>query len=127
MSEIRKPAEFLIPKAPKKSKPRKAFRRQPEHLKLIRALFCLACNGSHNIEAHHMKQTGDRGMGMKSSDRYAVPLCHSCHADLETRGSKNELTWFEAGVPDPLGVALDLFLSTGDLAEMIAIMRRAKI
>lgn len=36
------------------------------------------CRG--HIEAHH--HTHGRGLGQKSSDRYAMPLCHRHHMDF---------------------------------------------
>lgn len=38
---------------------------------------CAACGTPHSIEAHH---EGPRGLGQKTSDWLAVPLCTRCHA-----------------------------------------------
>jgi hypothetical protein len=46
------------------------------YLRFIRRLFCLVCGQSHSIEACH---TGPRGLGQKSSDRSALPLCRKHH------------------------------------------------
>jgi hypothetical protein len=46
------------------------------YLAKVRALPCLVC-GKRPSEAHH--HTGRRGMGQKSSDSDAMPLCHECH------------------------------------------------
>jgi hypothetical protein len=47
------------------------------YLRYIRQLSCVAC-GKHprQIEAAHF---GPRGLGQKSDDRQALPLCHKCH------------------------------------------------
>jgi len=81
-----------------------AFRRPrricQEHLAHIRTLPCCVCGRRSPSEAHHLKQTGERerGMGRRSSDRWAVPLCPDCHRlgpdAVEDAGSKNEVIWF---------------------------------
>lgn len=56
--------------------------RNPDHLRWIRSLPCLACAYSgklnqRNIEAAHT--SGSRGMGQKRSDLETVPLCRTHH------------------------------------------------
>jgi hypothetical protein len=44
-------------------------------------------------EAHHLQHVGERGVGMRSGDNWAVPLCHDCHMDLHRFG--DERTWWD--------------------------------
>lgn len=37
-------------------------------------------------------------MGLKSGDKWAVPLCHGCHMDLHTGGTSEDVWWAMIGV-----------------------------
>lgn len=50
--------------------------RDPKYLAWIRTQPCLVCGVTRGIEASH---TGPHGLGQKSSDRSAIPLCHRHH------------------------------------------------
>lgn len=84
------------------------------HLKRVRRLPCCVCCRSHPSEAHHLKQTGagERGMGLKSTDRFAIPICTLHHNQVEAIGSKNEIAWFEERGVDALALANDLWAKT---------------
>ena len=59
------------------SKPRKARPvRNPKYLEWIRTLPCLVCGARRGIEASH---TGPHGLGQKSPDTSAIPLCITHH------------------------------------------------
>jgi hypothetical protein len=59
------------------SKPRTARPvRHPKYLAWIRTLPCLICGASRGIEASH---TGPHGLGQKSPDTSAIPLCTKHH------------------------------------------------
>lgn len=96
-----------------------------DHLALIRKLPCCVTGVTPAGEAHHLKQgTGERGTGMRSSDRWAVPLSHAKHMELERQGSRNEWSWFRAhGITDPLELAAALWANTGDLPRMTKIVQ----
>lgn len=34
------------------------------------------------VEAHHLLRTGEHGMGTKSGDNWAIPLCYNHHREL---------------------------------------------
>jgi len=51
-------------------------RRDPRYLAWIRTLPCVVCGSSRGIEASH---TGPRGLGQKSPDSSAIPLCFNHH------------------------------------------------
>lgn len=99
------------------------------HLDCIRQLPCCSClinkrsNGCRN-EAHHLKTgTNERGAGMRSTDKWAVPLCRVHHEEVERSGSKNEQTLFATwGIADTLQLASDLWKSTGDVPKMVRIV-----
>ena len=50
--------------------------RNPRYLAWIRTQPCVVCGSRRGIEASH---TGPRGIGQKSSDLSAIPLCHRHH------------------------------------------------
>ncbi len=83
----------------------------PTHLKRVRRLPCCVCRRPGPSEAHHLKQTGagERGMGLKSTDRWAVPMCNADHFLIENAGSKNEVEWFHERGVDVLGLANGLW------------------
>src|ERR1019366_7824296 len=51
-------------------------RRDLKHLQWIRSLPCVVCGSMRNVEAAH---TGPRGLGQKSADSTAIPLCIRHH------------------------------------------------
>lgn len=95
------------------------------HLALIRQLPCAVSGKAPAGEAHHLKSgTGERGMGRRSSDRWAVPLRHFEHMELEAQGSRAEVAWFQKhGIADPLALAEALWAASGDLERMTKIVQ----
>lgn len=96
-----------------------------DHLACIRKLPCCVCLKMPGGEAHHLKDTPDkeRGMGLRSTDKWAVPACHADHVDgVEKVGSRNELAWFKARGVDALSLATALWHSTGDVPKMTRIV-----
>lgn len=68
---------------------RPAEKSAPAFLQWIRTRNCLVggtCAGK--IEAAHVDYAGDKGIGTKVSDRYAVPLCSAHHAEQHMAGIK---------------------------------------
>lgn len=102
----------------------------PEHLKMVRQLACLGCGhpagaefGDH-VTAHHLLRTGERGMGMKSPDKWAVPLHFHCHMNLHDSGDEEK--WFSDRGIDALVVAKALWAERGDLEAMRRVVFRAR-
>lgn len=94
------------------------------HLVLLRQMPCCVTLKMPAGEVHHL-QNGikDRGLGMRSQDRWGLPLLHHLHMELHAKGSRNEPAWFvKHGIDDPLGLASALWHATGDLPRMIAIL-----
>lgn len=98
------------------------------HLKMIRDLPCSICNRDRCGEAHHLKsQTGERGTGLRSTDRWAVPMCHDDHMEVERAGTKQETAWFcERGVINVHLLAQDLWGARGEPEKMRAILAAHK-
>lgn len=94
------------------------------HLAAIRACPCVVTLKFPAGEAHHLKQgTGERGAGMRSSDRWAVPLSRWPHDDVESIGSRNETAWFKArGIENPIDLAAALWAASPDVAVMTKIV-----
>ena len=95
-----------------------------EHLAAIRKCPCVVTLRVPAGEAHHLKQgTGERGAGMRSSDKWAIPLSHVPHMELERESSRNEAKWFERhGVDAPLDLAAALWAASPDVAKMTKII-----
>jgi hypothetical protein len=94
-----------------------------DHLALIRQMPCCASLVMPGGEAHHLKSMGNRGMGIRSEDRWAVPMAHDPHMEVERAGSRNEVKWFqEHGIADVRELAEALWANTGDLSKMIAVL-----
>lgn len=82
-------------------------RRFASHRQWIRGHVCAVagddCGG--DIECAHVEGSGTKGMGMKASDIYTIPLCHNHHADRHFIGWRT----FDAGHGlDALELAKDL-------------------
>lgn len=112
----------------KSKKPSRQLRREgndPKHLAFVRKLYCALCGSRVNIQAHHLKQDtgGERGIGMKATDRWVIPLCSApgrrldrCHRMIEDVASVHEVaTCARHGLPAPGRLALDLWANTGNL------------
>lgn len=118
-------------KAPKgKSAADKRPGMSAKHLEAIRKLPCLITGRMPAGEAHHLKGTGERGIGLRSTDKWAVPLCHAVHMELEGVGSRNELAWFQGqggiagrvSIEDPHALADALWHASPDIARMTRIV-----
>jgi hypothetical protein len=52
----------------------------PQRLRWLRGLCCAVCGSAWQVEAHHL--TMGRGLGQRTSDEDAIPLCRDDHASL---------------------------------------------
>lgn len=97
----------------------------PVHLALVRQLPCSVCPDRRVIQAHHLKSLGampERGLSLKATDRWAVPLCWLHHHDIEGHGSRREVEWFAAFGLDAHALAQGLWNRTGDLGAMARVL-----
>jgi DNA recombination protein Rad52 len=76
--------------------------RSREHLRFVAEQPCLICGRSPS-HAHHIRYAQPRGLGLKVSDEFTVPLCAIHHSENHTTG--NERGWWQERKLDPLPVA----------------------
>lgn len=94
------------------------------HLVNIRKLPCVVCLRVPGGEAHHLKHaTGERGMSVRSTDKWTVPLCRVHHDEVERAGTRNEAKYFaENAGCDPLELATALWSNKGDAGRMTKVV-----
>lgn len=95
------------------------------HLANVRELPCVACPDGHwsayPTQAHHLMRSGERGLSLKSPDKWAVPLCWACHGPSpypNVTEAGDEDAWFAARGLDGRAVAKELWANRGDLDAM---------
>jgi hypothetical protein len=101
------------------------------HLERIRLLPCCISGRLTGVEAHHLKAgpaRGERGIGLKSADWWAVPLHWELHAELERLGSRREPGWFGQYGLDPYPLAQALWGKSHDrdpwsVSNMLDVLR----
>ncbi len=87
--------------------------RDKAHLKAVGLRPCLVC-GRQPSHAHHLTFAQPRGLSLKVSDEYVVPLCALHHGELHRSGQERSW-WAKRGV-DPLPVAAELWATSRNLA-----------
>src|SRR5262249_23942541 len=80
--------------------------RSKEHLRYVAEQPCLIC-GRAPSHAHHLRFAQSRGLGLKVSDEFTVPLCAIHHQQNHATG--NERLWWQEHKIDPLAVAASLW------------------
>ena len=101
-----------------------------KHCTLIRQCPCAACLVEPAGTIHHLKSGAakdERGMAMRSTDKWGVPLCPKHHMQIEEAGSRNERQIFLGWGVDPHVLAKRLWDATGDLVRMIKIVKEATL
>ncbi|MFL5238229.1 MAG: ERF family protein [Rhizomicrobium sp.] len=89
------------------SEPRRL--RDKAHLKFVASQPCLIC-GRSPADAHHLRFTQPRAMGLKVSDEFTVPLCRVHHQDNHRSG--DEVAWWERRAIDPVARSRMLWITT---------------
>jgi hypothetical protein len=77
-----------------------------EHLRFVASQPCLVC-GRLPSHAHHVRHAQSRGLNLKVSDEFTVPLCAIHHHHIHTTGKERE--WWQERSIDPLKVARALW------------------
>jgi DNA recombination protein Rad52 len=77
-----------------------------EHLRFVASQPCLIC-GRVPSHAHHLRYAQSKGLSLKVSDEFTVPLCAIHHHHVHTTGKEQE--WWQERNIDPLKVAGDLW------------------
>jgi hypothetical protein len=80
--------------------------RSKEHLRFVASQPCLIC-GRTPAHAHHIRYAQRRGVALKVSDEFTVPLCAIHHSENHATG--DEKGWWQERKIDPLVVALSLW------------------
>jgi len=98
-----------------------------EHLVLIRQLPSCVSGRVGPCDPHHLKSgaaAAERGVQLKATDRWTVPLKRDEHDELERISSRREEAWFrERGIADVSELANALWINTGDLERMRRVMQ----
>jgi hypothetical protein len=92
------------------SEPRR--RRDKSHLRFVAKQPCLICERLP-CDAHHLRSAQVRGIGLKVSDEFTVPLCRGHHREVHRAG--NEAQWWESAGIDALAMARKLWTETHPL------------
>lgn len=104
------------------------------HLKFIDTLPCIVCGWRGESTHHHLLRVGcqyltataetsglmfpkikSKGMGTKSEDRFCLPVCPRCHAEIHRHGNDRDFLR-KLGIAEPEQVALILWHNSGDYA-----------
>ena len=80
--------------------------RSREHLRVVARQPCLIC-GRTPSQAHHVRYAQPRGLGLKVSDEFTVPLCAIHHTENHATG--DEKGWWKQHNTDPLAIASSLW------------------
>jgi hypothetical protein len=83
--------------------------RDKNHLRFVAAQPCLVC-GRQPCDAHHLRFAQSRGLGLKVSDEFTVPLCRVHHRELHQSGK--EVGWWARTGIEPIDIAQRLWTAT---------------
>lgn len=83
--------------------------RDKAHLRFVATQPCLLCERQPS-DPHHLRFAQPRGLGMKVSDEFTVPLCREHHRQLHHFG--NEAGWRHDMGIEPLEIAKTLWQRT---------------
>ena len=80
--------------------------RSKDHLRFVARQPCLIC-GRTPSQAHHIRYAQPRGLALKVSDEFTVPLCAIHHSENHATG--DERGWWLTRKIDPLPIAEQLW------------------
>ena len=80
--------------------------RSKEHLRFVASQPCVIC-GRTPAHPHHVRYAQPRGLALKVSDEFTVPLCAIHHSENHATG--DERRWWQERKVDPLTVAAELW------------------
>ena len=80
--------------------------RSKEHLQFVAEQPCLICGRSPS-HAHHVRFAQSKGLALKVSDEFTVPLCAIHHS--ENHSTRDERNWWQKHNIDPLAIARRLW------------------
>jgi hypothetical protein len=80
--------------------------RSKEHLQYVAQQPCLICGRSPS-HAHHIRFAQSKGVALKVSDEFTVPLCAIHHSENHSTG--DERSWWQKHDIEPLAIARSLW------------------
>lgn len=83
--------------------------RSKEHLRFVASHPCVIC-GRQPSHAHHLRHAQSRGVSLKVSDEFTVPLCAIHHNEVHRVGPEER--WWRERKVEPLGIARSLWQQT---------------
>jgi Rad52/22 family double-strand break repair protein len=86
--------------------------RSKEHLRFVARQPCLIC-GRTPSQAHHLRYAQPKGLGLKVSDEFTVPLCAIHHTQNHATGDERQ--WWQERNLDPLIEAGKLWRQSQDI------------
>lgn len=102
------------------------------YLAKLRQLPCVVCGNPAPNTVHHLRRTGQSGMGLRSPDKFALPMCMEgfsgktdCHGQVQ-RKSKYELEWFKRHGIDALALCYALWGSKHSVEAMQKVLMAHK-
>src|SRR5207248_3043103 len=87
--------------------------RDKQHLRFVAKQPCLVC-GRQPSDPHHLRFAQNRGLALKVSDEFTIPLCRAHHRELHRAGT--ELIWWSKIGIEPLAFAQELWSPTHRIA-----------
>jgi hypothetical protein len=88
--------------------------RSKEHLRFVAQQPCVIC-GRTPAHAHHIRYAQPKGIALKVSDEFAVPLCAIHHSQNHAMG--DEKRWWREHKIDPLAVAYSLWCESNRIRD----------
>jgi recombination DNA repair RAD52 pathway protein len=88
--------------------------RSKEHLRFVAGQPCLIC-GRTPAHAHHIRYAQAKGVALKVSDEFTVPLCAIHHSQNHATG--DERRWWQERKIDPVAIAHQLWTQSRPKAE----------
>jgi hypothetical protein len=73
-----------------------------EHLRFVARQPCLIC-GRAPSQVHHIRHARPKGLALKVSDEFTVPLCAIHHMEIHATGDERQ--WWLEHKTDPLPIA----------------------
>ena len=113
-------------KKPKKERARDRREGMSEaHLAAVRKLWCVITSERRIVECHHLRSgpaKAERGLGLKCTDKWVLPVSRITHNHIEGLGSRNEFQFFDDHGINPYELADALWQATPDVERMAKVL-----
>lgn len=106
----------------------------PKHVGFLHQLVCVICGRHGDLHVHHLRRGKTRRGQYKAGDNEGLPLC-PCHHNIgdeslhgQERFGVSEMEYFrQHGIEDPVALATELYLRSGDYETCMAAIEAAHI